>query len=117
MFWGLNFGLFVVTAIYMAMNAKKDQENLAVKYGPLAVSMAGALLIMVDLTRHVLLDLELAGEELAMYSDDGEMTGVGLAGVICTWLGVVLMLSGVAWFANLPSRFDATLELAWKGQA
>merc|ERR1719498_873784 len=71
---------------------------------------------MMDLTRHVLLDLELAGEGLAMYSDDGEMTGVGLAGVICTWLWVVLMLSGVAWFANLPSSFMPPWSLLGKGR-
>lgn len=104
MFWGVNFGLFVVVSNYLLMKAKKDEENLAVKWGPFTLVTLGALLVMVDLTRHVLLDLELAGEELAMYNDDGGLTKVGQIGVMCTWIGVTMVATGVMWFANLPAK-------------
>lgn len=104
LFWGLNFGLFVVVSAYMVMKAKQDEQNLALKWGPFTLVTLGALLVMVDLTRHVVLDLGLAGEELAMYTDKGDLSEVGVIGVVCTWVGVIFVASGIAWFANLPAK-------------
>jgi len=114
MFWGLNFGLFVVLAMYIAMKTqKKEEPNFVAKWGALMLVVAGALLIMVDLTRHVLLDLELAGAELAMYGDDGDLSTVGLTGVMCTWVGLVCTLCGVAAFSDLGTK----MQLAWQAKA
>lgn len=105
MFWGLNFGLFVVMSAYIYLKTiKKEQEDLAMKWAPMALVVTGAMLVMVDLTRHVLLDLELAGAALAMYNDAGGLTVVGIIGVTCTWLGVACVFTGIALFADLPSK-------------
>lgn len=106
----MNFGLFVVVSMYLVMKAKQDEQNLAVKWGPFALVTLGALFVMADLTRHVLLDLGLAGEELAMYNDDGGLTTVGTIGQLLTWLGVFMVASGIMWFANLPAKILKALS-------
>eukprot|EP00746_Dinoflagellata_sp_MGD_P112745 gnl/MRDRNA2_/MRDRNA2_49874_c0_seq1.p1 gnl/MRDRNA2_/MRDRNA2_49874_c0~~gnl/MRDRNA2_/MRDRNA2_49874_c0_seq1.p1 ORF type:complete len:138 (-),score=27.39 gnl/MRDRNA2_/MRDRNA2_49874_c0_seq1:260-673(-) len=111
LFWGLNFGLFVVMCSYVALKtSKKDEENVCLKWSPFALLFTGALLVMVDLTRHVLLDLELAGEELAMYDDYGDLSLVGKIGVSCTWIGCICVASGIAWYANLPGKIMKMFE-------
>jgi len=102
----VNFGLFVATAIYLG----SQKESVAAKWGPFICVVVGAMMVMFDLTRHVLLDLGLAGEEMAMYAnDEGALSPVGLIGVTCTWVGLVFVMSGIAWYANLPSK----LAKAW----
>lgn len=106
LFWGLNFGLFVVMSIYVGLKEK---------WGPFALVVTGALLVMVDLTRHILLDFEIVGEQGAMYNDneDGssELSLIGMVGVVCTWLGILSIGIGLGWFVNLPAK---VIE-AWKG--
>jgi len=116
MFFGLNLGLFVVMAMYVYMkSAKKAQDDMVLKWGPLALVVTGALLVMVDLTRHVLLDLDLAGEELAMYAadkDDGSLSTVGVIGVTCTWIGVACIATGIGWFVDLPGKISKAIAKA-----
>jgi len=106
LFWGLNFGLFVVTSVYLGMQTPKARAGMAMasKWGPFLCVVIGAMLVMVDLSRHVLLDLGLAGGELAMYTDKGDISMVGRIGITCTWIGVALVASGVAWFADMPNK-------------
>lgn len=79
-------------------------EPAIIRWGPFMCTALGALMIMVDLTRHVLLDLELAGGELAMYNDSGGLSTVGKVGVILTWSGLALFVSGILWFVEVPSH-------------
>jgi len=112
LFWGLNLGLFAVAALYLYTQTPKVRaaEPLALKWGPFICVVLGAFLVMLDLTRHCLLDLGLAGEELAMYTDDGDLSTVGMTGVTCTWIGVVLISIGFSWWVNLPNKIAKQWE-------
>lgn len=105
-FWGLNVGLFSALLAYFWKRTSGGQKNMA----PFTLTLLGALLIMVDLSRHILLDLGLAGAELAMYTEEGELSTVGMVGLVCTWVGMVLLATGISWFADLPGKVAAAIE-------
>lgn len=61
-------------------------------------------MMLLDLTRHVLLDQNIAPQLLHMYNSDHSLTVVGQLGVICTWVGVGLLVIGTAWFLNYHQK-------------
>lgn len=112
-FWGVNFGLFVCLSMYYWKRTAVARKGMELQWAPFTITVLGACLIMVDLTRHVLLDLDLAGAELAMYTDEEgafmDLSTVGLVGFICTWVGWGLLSIGIAWFVDLPGKAAAAL--------
>jgi len=117
LFWGVNFGVFVATMVYLGTQTPKVRalEEPLAKWGPLICVVVGAILIMFDLSRHVFLDLGLAGEEAAMYNDEGGLSPVGQIGVAGTWVGLVFVASGIACFANLPNKLAKGWETLSQG--
>mmetsp|Transcript_83839 Transcript_83839/g.219009 ORF Transcript_83839/g.219009 Transcript_83839/m.219009 type:complete len:86 (-) Transcript_83839:89-346(-) len=61
-------------------------------------------MVLLDLTRHVLLDQNVAPVHLHMYNKDGSLTAVGELGMYCTWCGVVLLVIGTGWFLNYQDK-------------
>jgi len=105
--WGVNFGLFTAAAFFFAnktQTSRKHIEPTINRWGPFALVVLGALMIMCDLTRHVILDLNDGPEWLAMYSETG-LSVVGRTGLILTYGGCACFALGLAWFADVFSQW------------
>merc|ERR1719379_3007857 len=74
------------------------------RWAPFCIVVLGAAMVMLDLTRHMLLDLGIGEHVLPMYKQDASLTAVGKAGVVCTWTGVALIFVGVAMLTDLPKK-------------
>jgi hypothetical protein len=69
--------------------------------------VVGSVLIMVDTTRHMLLDhggVIAQPEKIAMYNNDGSLSPVGQFCQRCTVVGLVMLLSGMLWFLDFPKK-------------
>lgn len=70
--------------------------------------LLGCVLIMLDPSRHVLLDhggVICEPQKLAMYADsEGHLTTVGSFCRWCTIVGLGLLTVGVIWVLQLPER-------------
>lgn len=74
-----------------------------VKYGPAYLMLGGSMLVMADLTRHVLKDAGIVSG-LDMYKpgcDGGSFSCLSAAGwiftVVCTYSGYVYIIASIAW--------------------
>lgn len=72
-------------------------------WGPFVGLAVAALSVMVDLTRHILLDAELFIATLHMFNPDGSLTPAGRLGMWSTWIGNGLLLVSMVWYV-LPAR-------------
>mmetsp|Transcript_52587 Transcript_52587/g.94405 ORF Transcript_52587/g.94405 Transcript_52587/m.94405 type:complete len:144 (-) Transcript_52587:144-575(-) len=112
--WGADVVVFSFMLWYMASHAPKGAQGA--KEGWWQTNRAtllagvGCVLMMVDPTRHLLLDQGVGVDVLAMYNMDGSMTAVGNFGMFCTILGMVLMLVGMLWFYQV---FVAMSRAIW----
>lgn len=84
---------------------REDINDYYLRWGPFICALVAFMLILVDLTRHVFVDL--GGSEfrwMAMYNDDVSLTSIGLACLMLNWAGVALFVFGFAWFNDAPTR-------------
>lgn len=104
--WGLNIGALGSLAVYVAARTPDDRaaSDTLLRWAPFTLIVLGSLMILLDLTRHVLLDHGVGTTLLPMYNDDGSLTLVGQFGVCCTWLGVALLIIGTTWFLDYPEK-------------
>lgn len=69
----------------------------------------GCMLLMLDPTRHVLLDhggVICEPQKLAMYADsEGHLSAIGSFCRWCSIYGLGLLIIGVVWVLQLPERF------------
>lgn len=77
------------------------------RWGPWLVLLTAALLLMIDPTRHILLDASMYIHELHMFNPDGSLTPAGRIGQLSTWIGDALLIVGLVWFV-LPLRREAS---------
>lgn len=100
--WGLHLGALAALAVYVATRTPGDrsQYNCLLRWTPFACVVIGSLLMLFDLTRHLLLDQNVAPVALHMYNSDHTLTAVGRFGMTATWVGVVLLVFGTGWFLN-----------------
>mmetsp|Transcript_21688 Transcript_21688/g.49369 ORF Transcript_21688/g.49369 Transcript_21688/m.49369 type:complete len:114 (+) Transcript_21688:442-783(+) len=99
--WGFQAGTLTSLLAYMWVNLPMNAMSNRWLSGPIMCTMLGTILVLMDLTRHVILDQGYFGPELRMYSpSSGNLTVVGCCGVVATWLGFILILIGTLWFLN-----------------
>mmetsp|Transcript_110810 Transcript_110810/g.201314 ORF Transcript_110810/g.201314 Transcript_110810/m.201314 type:complete len:84 (+) Transcript_110810:985-1236(+) len=70
--------------------------------------IVGVMLILVDPTRHVLLDHDgvfFKPEFLSMYNYDGSLSPTGRTCQMFTIAGLVLLFTSICWFMNLGEEF------------
>lgn len=104
--WGADIVLFSMVIGYIACNTPRNEDSLFRKWGPLMLTLAGCILMLIDPSRHVLLDHDgvfFKPESLAMFDDNGNLTTAGRFGQLCTISGLICLISGVAWFMKLPA--------------
>lgn len=104
--WGADIVLFSIVIAYIAYNAPKNETRFVIKWGPLLLTITGCMLMLVDPSRHVLLDhggVFFKPESLAMFDDAGNLSAAGRFGQLCTISGLICLSSGVAWFMKLPA--------------
>mmetsp|Transcript_23432 Transcript_23432/g.43143 ORF Transcript_23432/g.43143 Transcript_23432/m.43143 type:complete len:132 (-) Transcript_23432:84-479(-) len=97
--WGLQAGTLTSLVAYMWVNLPTSRKSNRLLSVPIMCTLLGTVLVLLDLTRHVILDQGYFGPELRMYSPSGGgLTVVGRCGMVATWLGFVLILVGTLWF-------------------
>lgn len=109
--FALNLAAFSSLLTFVAVKTPAKRGHLAFPWcwGPFLGQLLASLLIMVDLTRHVLLDAELFAAELHMFNPDMSLTRAGKIGMYSTWLGNFLLLVSVVWYV-LPARSNRPRE-------
>lgn len=91
--------------MFVALKTPGKRGNLlpVERWAPFAVLVAASLLVMVDLTRHILLDADVAVSSLHMFYPDGSLTAAGKIGMMASWVGNILLFVGLVWYV-LPAR-------------
>jgi len=98
--------------IYIANCSRKRHGSVVQKFGPLACCLVAAMLVMADLTRHVLQDTNMWPEPgSAQYRHGCHLetfhclSTVGiLFTVVFTYLGFVILAIGTMWNAHLLEK-------------
>lgn len=106
--WGADLVLFaaVIWLVYTKTEPRGD-ENGRSRWLPFLLTCLGCVMMLVDPTRHLLLDhggVICAPEDLVMYADNGGLTTLGKVGRWSTIMGLVFLLVGVLWVLRFPER-------------
>lgn len=117
--FAFNLAAFSSLLTFVAVKTPAKRRSLPPlkRWGPFIGLTVASLLVMVDLTRHVLLDAHLFVQELHMFNEDGSLTPAGRCGVLATWVGNILLIISLVWYvlpAHLASFGDAKTK-PWHG--
>jgi hypothetical protein len=106
--FGFHIGIFGVLLPQLFARTRQQRSELGSfqKWLPFSLATLGAALIMVDLTRHMILDQGFFEKQLSMYNDGGGLTFAGKFGVVCTWLGVISLVIGTSTLTSFSSRLQ-----------
>lgn len=107
--WGVSLAAFssMLTFVAVKTPGKRGHLTFAMCWGPFLALLAGTLLVMFDLTRHIFLDAGLFISALHMYNPDGSLTFAGKFGQVSAWTGNIVLLVALIWFVlpgGLPRR-------------
>lgn len=69
-----------------------------------------AMLVMTDLTRHILLDAGLFEDALAMNDPNGGLSLAGRIGRATSWCGFILLFVSVAFFVRATPKIEGKLQ-------
>lgn len=107
--WGVHVGALGALAAYVFARTPGDRATSTplLRWAPFVLVVLGSLMMVLDLTRHVLLDQDIAPVHLHMYNKDGSLTAVGALGMYCTWFGVLLLVIGTGWFLNYQEKIHS----------
>lgn len=104
--FGADVVLFSAVTWYIAKMASAGKNASSFeKWGPLAVVSLGCASLILDPTRHVLLDhggVLFQPSTLAMYSGPGKLSAMGQFCQVATITGLVLLLIGMLWHMRIP---------------
>lgn len=109
----MTFGADVVFYGYLLWHVGTQRPSRYTSWptGPFLLVLFGALLSLLDATRHILLDhggVICEPSILAMYSG-GHLSAVGQFCRCTTILGMTLIVSGVLWFSGIPWKVTARI--------
>jgi len=114
--WGITLTLLTNIAQYICHKCKRRTGTHWPKWGPFYLALLAIPLVMIDLTRHVLIDsgyLTSAG----MYRDncnDANVSCLSVLGwfttIICTYSGYICLVFANIWATNLHIK----LRDAWR---
>lgn len=119
--FSITLSILVLLAIFVAWSSKKRAMPLFNKYGPLVFILYSIPLVMLDPTRHIMLDHQLVpASDWGMYEPDCDsdsleaITCLTLHGWLITigstYLGFVLLIIGSFWNANIVGKFREIRE-------
>eukprot|EP00928_Gymnodinium_smaydae_P041474 TRINITY_DN28066_c0_g1_i1.p1 TRINITY_DN28066_c0_g1~~TRINITY_DN28066_c0_g1_i1.p1 ORF type:complete len:150 (+),score=18.81 TRINITY_DN28066_c0_g1_i1:231-680(+) len=102
--WGINLAVFASIATYVFLKTPFKRQHLRPlwRWSPWMLLVFATLLVMCDLTRHILLDAGIGGDHLAMYESDGSLAVAGRVGRATTWLGFGAFFTSILWFTLAP---------------
>mmetsp|Transcript_50 Transcript_50/g.131 ORF Transcript_50/g.131 Transcript_50/m.131 type:complete len:138 (+) Transcript_50:147-560(+) len=106
MMFAVNLAAFSSLLTFVAVKTPGKRAGISgalERWGPFLGLLSAALLVMVDLTRHILLDAGLMISTLHMFNADGSLTPAGRTGMVSTWVGNGLLVLSLVWFV-LPVR-------------
>jgi len=103
--FAVNLAAFSSMLMFVAVKTPGKRRRLppVEKWAPFAILVVASLLLMVDPTRHILLDSSIAVDALHMFNPDHSLTPAGKIGQGSTWVGNVLLFGGLVWYV-LPPR-------------
>lgn len=102
--WGADLVLFSLVVWYVL---ESTLEKPGSSWWPVWLVTAGALLTMMDPTRHLLLDHDgvfIQPEAITMYNEEGGLSTVGSTCMYSTRFGLAMLVLGVTLFIKLPSK-------------
>lgn len=102
--WGADVVLFTLVVWYVI---ERTREKPGSSWWPVGFTTAGAFLTMIDPTRHLLLDhggVFFHPQSIAMYTEDGGLSPVGLACMYSTRIGLTMLLLGIFLFIQIPMK-------------
>lgn len=107
--FAFNLASFSSLLTFVAIKTPGKRQGLPAleRWGPFLGLLVATLLIMVDLTRHILLDASLFIAQLHMFMPDGSLTFAGKLGMYSTWGGNVLLLLSLVWYVLPPRQSSA----------
>jgi hypothetical protein len=112
--FGADLVIFAALCIYITFETVRQRVqyyNCITKWGPLLLVVAGCLLTLLDVTRHILLDhggVFFKEETLAMYADYPKLSFAGRFCQIATVVGLSAMAFGTLWFLQVPEKIKET---------
>lgn len=103
--FAFNLAAFSAMLMFVALKTPGKRRHLPAlqTWAPFTVLLLASLLILVDLTRHILLDANMYSETLHMFNEDESLTPAGRTGQLTTWIGNALLLVGLIWYV-LPAK-------------
>jgi hypothetical protein len=109
---GADVILFATVVTFVARTAfsGSTKQSSFSRWGPLSLVSFGALLLILDPTRHVLLDhggVFFKERTLAMYSKHGGLSAIGKFCQISSIVGLSLFSMGMMWHIRLPEKLSA----------
>jgi len=110
--FGVTLTMMIGINIYIAYKSQNRKRPHWVKYGPLYFTLIAALLVMADLTRHVLQDLNVwksgpfpGSSQYRDGCNEETIKCLSVVGVfftiIATYLGFIFLFIGTMWNANI----------------
>lgn len=86
----------------------RSEDSFFAKWGAVIFVVMGCMLLILDPTRHLVLDHGGFGmqKQLAAYNEDGALTPTGLAFKRATHLGVLLLSVGLLWFVGVLEKMS-----------
>jgi hypothetical protein len=103
---------FVVYYIYRMTAGSMRNASFISRWGPLIMVTMACIFLILDPSRHVLLDhggVFFAEQDLAMYGEGG-LSPVGKFCQTISIVGIVLLLAGVMWHMRVPEALLAKLS-------
>lgn len=103
--FGINLALFssLLTFVAIKTPGKRHRLSFVKRWAPFFGMLLASALVMVDLTRHILLDAQICTAQLHMYNDDMSLTLAGKLGMWATWTGNSLLFLSLIFFV-LPAE-------------
>lgn len=110
--FAFNLAAFSAMLMFVAIKTpgKRGKLSPMETWAPFATLVVASSLIMVDLTRHILLDGNVAVKTFHMFNPDGSLTPAGKIGQLSTWTGNILLFVGLVWYV-LPAKPCRTVSL------
>jgi len=98
--------VFGVVICYVGRMASAPSSRSAVScWGPLALVILASILLILDPSRHVLLDhggVFFEEQSLAMYNGQGKLSPIGKFCQRSSITGILMLLAGVVWHMRIP---------------
>jgi len=114
--FGITLSMMIGVNCYIGYKSRQRKGKFFYKYGPLFLTIAAALLIMADLTRHVLQDVNIwpsgpwpGSSEYRNGCNEETVRCLSVLGIfftiIATYSGFICLFIGTMWNANIIAKF------------